>query len=70
VNIALDDYDALVHIMRYTPSQVRQKIGLHKTRRARVYPFDIHWDEIERLDTMVQGLDNDLLNFRELLFEE
>ena len=70
VNIALDDYDALVHVMRYTLSQVRQKIGIHRTPRARGYLFDIHWDETDRLDTMVQGLDDDLQSFRKLLFED
>ena len=70
VNIALDDYDALVHIMRYTLSQVRQKIGIHRTPKARSCLFDIHWDEIDRLDTTVQGLDDDLQSFRKLLFED
>ena len=70
VNIALDDYDALVHMMRYTLSQVRQKIGIHRTPKVRGYFFDIHWDEIDRLDTMVQGLDDDLQSFRKLLFED
>jgi len=70
VNIALDDYNALVHIMRDTLSQVRQKIGVHRNPRARVYSFDIHWDEIDCLDTMVQGLDDDLQSFRKLLFED
>ena len=70
VNIALDNYDALVHIMRYTLSQARQKIGVHRNPRVRVYSFDIHWDEIDRLDTMVQELDDDVQSFRKLLFEE
>jgi len=70
VNIALDDYDALVHIMKTTLNQVRQKIQIHKNPRVRVYSFDIHWDEIDRLGTMVQELDDDLQSFRKLLFEE
>jgi len=70
VNIALDDYDALVHMMKTTLNQVRQKIQVHKNPRVMVYSFDIHWDEIDRLDTMVQELDDDLQSFRKLLFEE
>jgi len=68
INIALDDYNALLYTMKRTLQQVRQEIKLHKGRRS--YFFDIQWDEIDRLDTMVRGLDGDLQGFRKLLFEE
>jgi len=68
VNIALDDYDSLVYLMRATLNQIRQKIKVYKSPRP--YSLDIYWDEINRLDIMVQGLDADLLGLRKLLFTE
>jgi len=49
VNVALDDYTALVQIMRATLNHIRQKIRVHKKPKS--YSFDIHWDELNRLDT-------------------
>ena len=68
INIALDDYDALVYMMKATLNQIRQKIRVHKNPKS--YSFDIHWDEVNRLNVMVQGLDDDLQGFRKILFEE
>jgi len=67
VNIALDDYNALTYIMKRMIHQIRQEIRVHKNPKS--YFFDIHWNEIDRLDTMVQGLDVDLQSFQELPFE-
>ena len=68
VNIALDDYEALVYTMKMALSQISQKIRLQKS--SKLYSFDIHWEEINRLIAIVQGLDMDLQGFRKLLFEE
>jgi len=68
VNIALDDYGALVYTMRTILEQIRQKIQVQKS--SRIYPLDIPWEELNRLDKMVKGLDLDLQSFRKLLFEE
>jgi hypothetical protein len=68
VNIALDDYDSLIYVMRATLNQVRQKIKVHQNPKP--YSLDIHWDEISRLDVMVQGLDTNLLSLKKLLFTE
>lgn len=76
VNIALNDYDTLVYVMKTTLNQIRQKV---KTRPGstvieRPYgefvSFDIYWEEIDRLDKMVQELSTDLQSFRKLLFDD
>lgn len=66
VNIVLDDYDALVYMLKTTLNQIRQKIQVQKNPKS--YSFDIYWDEINRLNTQVQELDGDLQSFRNLLF--
>ena len=68
VNIALDDYETLVKVMKDTLSQIRQKI--HKQKNPKSYSFDIRWEEISHLETMVRGLEIDLKSFQKLLFEE
>ena len=68
VNIVLDDYDALVDIMKMTLGQIRQKIQAQKNPKS--YSFDIHWEEVSHLYMMVRGLETDLQSFRKLLFEE
>ena len=61
VNIALDDYSNLVDLMKSMIIHVRQKI--QEKRNLKAYSFDIHWEEINRLDTLVEGLDIDLRSF-------
>ena len=68
VNIALDDYDALVYTMKTILDQICQKIRVQKNPES--YSFDIHLEELRRLDTKVKGLDTDLQSFRKLLFED
>jgi len=68
VNIALDDYDALAYTMKTTLKQIWQRIWVHKNPKS--YGFDVYWDELNRLDTIVQGFDSDLQSFRKLMFEE
>ena len=67
VNIALDDYSNLVDLMKYMISHVLQKIQGQKGLKA--YSFDIHWEKINRLNKLVEGLDIDLRSFQKLLFE-
>ena len=68
INIALDDYDTLVYMMKTTLKQIRQKIQVQKN--PKLYSFNLHWDEINRLNGMVQGLDDDLQGFRKLLWQD
>ena len=68
INIAIDDYAALVDITKMTLTQIRHKIQVHKN--PHLDSFDIYWEEINRLDTMVRELDVDLQGFRKLLFEK
>jgi hypothetical protein len=49
-------------------SHIRQKVQVHKNPKK--YSFDIHWDELDRLDKMNEGLDADLSCFQKLLFKE
>jgi uncharacterized spore protein YtfJ len=56
VNIAVDDYETLVKVMKDTLSQIRQKI--HKQKNPKSYSFDIRWEERSRLETMVRGLES------------
>jgi len=67
VNTVLDDYDSLIYVMRATLNQIRQKIKIHKNPKT--YSLDKHWDEINRLDAMVQGFDTDFLGLKKLLFQ-
>jgi hypothetical protein len=68
VNIALEDYATFIDLMKSLLSQVHQKIRVYKSSTAIV--FDIHWEELNRLDNLVQELDDDFRNFQKLLFEE
>ena len=68
VNNALDDYNALAHTMKITLNQLRPRIRAQKNPKS--YGFDVYWDELNRLDTMVQGFNSDLQSFRKLIFEE
>jgi hypothetical protein len=54
--------------MRLVLGQVRRNIQVHSDPRK--FPFDIHWEEINRLEKMNGELENDLNSFRRLLFEE
>jgi hypothetical protein len=68
VNIALSDYDMLIENMKLILSDVREKIEVHNN--PKLFSFDIHWEEINRLDGMVRKLEMDLMGFKRLLFEE
>ena len=50
VNIALEDYESLVAVMELVLGQVRRNIQVHKNPKH--YAFDIHWEEINRLEKM------------------
>ena len=68
VNIALNDYDALIENMKSVLYTVRQKIQVHKN--PKIFSFDIYWGEIDRLDRMVGILELDVISFRKLLYKE
>ena len=50
MNIALDDCESLVAVMRLVLGQVRRNIQVHKNPND--YAFDIQWEEINRLEKM------------------
>ena len=62
VNIALDDYESLVGVMELALGQVRRNIQVHENPKD--YSFDIHWEEINRLEKMNGELENDLNSFK------
>jgi hypothetical protein len=66
VNIAIDDYVSLVKTLRLVLGQIRRNIQVHNEPNTAI--FDIHWEEITRLDTLNQELTNDVNSFRQLLF--
>jgi hypothetical protein len=68
VNIALDDYSNLVELMKAMIKQVRQEVQMNKNTKS--YSFDVHWEEVSRLDKLIGELDIDLRSFQKLLFEE
>ena len=68
VNIALNDYDALIENMKSVLYTVRQKIQVHKN--PKIFSFDIYWGEIDRLDRMVGILELDVISFQKLLYKE
>jgi hypothetical protein len=68
MTIALDDYYTLVYRMMWMLNQISQKIQLQKNPKP--YSLEVHWDEINRLITIIQRLDIDLQGFRKLIFEE
>jgi hypothetical protein len=68
VNIALDDYDTLVFVMREILEQIRSKIQVYKNKKF--FSLDLHWEEIGRLDKMVDGINSDLESFQKLLFDK
>lgn len=67
MNIALDDYTSLIGTMKLVLGQVPHNIQVHRDPRA--FTFDIHWEEIDRLEKMNRELENDIYGFRRLLFE-
>jgi hypothetical protein len=69
VNIALDDYSALVDGMRVMLNQIWLKTQAYKNPK-KYDDFDIHWEEVGRLDTMVRGLDAELQSVKTLLYRE
>ena len=68
VNIALNDYDALIENMKSVLYTVRQKIQIHKN--PKIFSFDVYWGEIDRLDRMVGILELDVISFQKLLYKE
>jgi hypothetical protein len=68
VNIALDDCAMLITNMKMILNQVRQKIQIEKS--PRIYSVDLYCEEIDRLYTVVSGLETDVKSFQRLLFEE
>ena len=68
VNVALDDYMTLVDTMKLVLGHIRQKIQVRKNPKS--YAFDLHWEEVNRLDVMTRELEVDLSSFRKFLFEE
>jgi hypothetical protein len=68
VNIALDDYTLLIDNMKSMIDYIRQQIQVHQN--PKLNSFDIHWEEVNRLDKMVWELTIDLQSFQKLLFKE
>jgi hypothetical protein len=68
VNIAIDDYVSVVKTLRLVLEQIRHNIQVHKEPSTAI--FDIHWEEINRLETLNQELTNDVNSFRQLLFTD
>jgi hypothetical protein len=68
VNIALDDYANLTEGMTFILAQTRRNIGIHRSPNKDI--IDIHWDETDRLNTITDELEADLLSVSKLLSEE
>jgi hypothetical protein len=70
VNVALDDYVTLVGTMRLVLGHIREKI--QEQKNPKLYAFDLHLEEANRLDEMTRGIEFDVStrSFRKLLFEE
>jgi DNA-binding ferritin-like protein (Dps family) len=68
LNIALDDYTFLIEDMKSMINYIRQRIQMHQN--PRLDSFDIHWEEVNRLDKMVRELAIDLQSLQKLLFKE
>jgi hypothetical protein len=54
--------------MRLVLGHIRQKIQVQNNPKS--YAFDLHWEEVNRLDVMTRELEGDLSSFRKLPFEE
>jgi hypothetical protein len=57
VNIALDDYAILTGLMKSMLDSIRQEIQARKN--PKLYSFDIHWEELNRLDVIIEDLEDD-----------
>ena len=57
VNIAFDDYVSLIGAMRLVIGQVSHNIQVHRNPRESV--FDVHWEEINRLERVNEEPEND-----------
>jgi hypothetical protein len=68
VNVALDDYLNLIRGMRFALGQIRRNIQAYKNQRLPT--LDIHWEEIGRLDKVINELEDNLNSFWKLLSEE
>jgi hypothetical protein len=67
VNNALDDYAILIENMKIVLENVKQRIQVY--RNPKLNAFDIHWEEIMRLEGIVRKLEIDIMGFQKLLFE-
>jgi hypothetical protein len=54
--------------MRFALAQIQRNIEAYRNPNRK--DFDIHWEEIKRLEQLVQGLEVDLESIYKLLFEE
>jgi hypothetical protein len=68
VHIALDGYAILVDTMKSLLNHIRQRIQVQNS--PKFVNDDIHWGEINWLDTMIKELEIDLNSFQKLLLEE
>jgi hypothetical protein len=68
INIALDDYSALIDSMKLVLGYIRQKIQVQKNPKS--YSFDVHWGEVGRLHMMNRELETDLKSSQKLLLVE
>jgi hypothetical protein len=62
VNIAVNDYEELIGLMKLIIKQIQQKIEWTAS-------ITLYWEEVGRLHRMIQGLENDLKSFQKLLLE-
>jgi hypothetical protein len=62
VNIAVNDYEELIGLMKLIIKQIQQKIEWSPS-------ITLYWEEVGRLHRMIQGLENDVRSFQKLLLE-
>jgi hypothetical protein len=54
--------------MKFTLAQIQRNIETHRNPNTR--NFDIHWEEITRIERLTRELETDLESVSKLLFEE
>lgn len=64
MNAALDDYITFVDTKKLVLAHILQKIQVHKNPKS--HAFDLHWEEVNRLDMMTGELEVDLSSIRKI----
>lgn len=66
--MALDDSSTLIGTMKWVLGQIGRNVQVHNNPQS--FAFEIHWDQLDRLEKMIEEYENSFGSFRRLQFVE